>query len=152
MERDLEVLMISHRRTCSGNGRGFSVSGMYGDPEQYFDRVKNGGYVIDNRPVKNIVAAVLRAPLLDFKLDSDEIDSLSDSDVATSVFAQAVMSEPGNDFGAMLKHEKQDKKMRPKRKFGSLDGVGINLYLDYWREEGSRIGKIENGEIKWEAK
>jgi len=156
MERELDMLSISQGNGCSGDGirdasSTFSISGMYGEPEQHFGRVKVGGWIIDKRPVENFTSAVMRAPLLGLRLDPDEIDSLTKDEIAGSMFAQAVMSQPGNGFGQILHLENADRSARPKRKFGSLDTVGINLFLDYWRELGARIGQVTDGGVEWEV-
>lgn len=156
-KRELDVLSISPENGCSGHGihkdgNSFSISGMYGEPEQHFGRVKVGGWIIDERPVECFVSAVFRSPLLSLRLKPDEIDRLSGKDIADSFFAQAVMSQPGNGFGQMLRYEKADSIIRPERRFGSLDSVGLGHYLDYWRGHGARIGRVTDGGVEWETR
>jgi hypothetical protein len=153
--RELDVLSISPETGCNGegiDGRGnaFSVSGM-GRSEENFSRVKVGGWIIDKRPVEGFASAVMRAPLLDLRLAPNEISRLTSRDIADSFFAQAVLSDPGNGFGQLIRHEQADSAARPERKFGSLDSVGLGHYLDYWRGRGARIGRVTDGGVEWEA-
>jgi len=154
MKRELDVLSISPVTGCSGDGidthgNTFSLSGM-GQSERNFCRVKIGGWIIDKRQVKNFVTAVIQAPILDLGLKPNQVSRLTDKDIACSLFAQAVMSDPSNGFGHLFRLEKMDSNMRPERKFGSLDSVGLGHYLDYWNVLGARIGRVMDcGSVKW---
>jgi hypothetical protein len=146
-----KLLVITADNGCHAEAVGYSTSGMYGDPEQYFAECEEGAYVLDQRtvPENSLVRAVLRAPLVDVKLEPNAIDRLAGKDIVDSWMCQAMMCEPGNDFGHILKHELLDAERRPERRFGSLDKVGLGHYLEYWAEHGARVGQIANGEVIW---
>jgi len=149
MEKEFKVLTISVSGSCSGEGfykeMRSTTTGLYG-VEENFGRVEIGGYIMDLRPVPNPVPAVIRGPLLGLSLKPDEVESLSDEDLSSSLFVQAVKSEPGNAFGQILHLEDACRK----RGFSSLDKVGINVWLQYWRDHGARIGQQTPDGVVWE--
>ncbi len=149
MEREFKVLTISVTGSCSGEGfyKGMrsTTTGLYGI-EENFGRVEIGGYIVDLRPVPNPVAVVLKGPLLSLSLKPDEVESLSDEALNSSLFAQAVKSEPGNAFGQALHFEDVCRKQG----FSSLDKVGINVWLQYWRDHEARIGEQTLDGVVWE--
>jgi hypothetical protein len=151
MDKEYRVLVITQDNGCQAQSDGYSTSGMYDKPEEYYPAVLDGGWVVDQRtvPSKELVAAVMQAPLVDLQLEPNAVDSLKESTIVESWMCQAMMSEPGNGFGQILKHELGDSQARPKRRFGSLDKVGIALYLEYWAERGARIGRVNDGQVEW---
>jgi hypothetical protein len=137
-----------------GFGQG-TISG-YDSPESFWrNRRANeeddyeGAVVIDkcgllNRSPK-AVALVMRAPMVDTRLKAGECTECPD--LANSLVAQAVMSDPGNGFGQIARYSlaqgKTDKR-------NGLDSVSVEEYTDYWRAAGARIGKVVNGSYEWE--
>lgn len=155
-EREILVLTVAaDGRSCAGDlAGGSSLTGMYGEPEKHFPRVVPGGKIVDFRTVPRgiVVREVMRAPMLKLSLDPDGIDRFSDLRAEDSLMAQAMMAEPGNQFGQVLRHEQADAAARPERKLGSLDSVGLDIWLDWWRDRGARIGTVGEGGVEWEPR
>ena len=115
--------------------------------ENFLDQLVEGAWVCDKYECDDVMF-VVRGPMCDTSLEDDEVSSLSDDDITNSLFAQAVMSQPGNGFGDMLKLDAAQKKAG--RKYSSLDQVSMKEYCRLWKEKGARIGRFFNGEIVWE--
>jgi len=150
MPKEFDVLLISVMGSCSGeacvNGMRSSTTGLHG-VEENFERVKSGGWIVDLRAVQDPVVKVIRAPMLGLNLQPDEVDRLSKEELDSSLVAQAVKSQPGNPLGAIVRLEEACREQG----FSSLDTVGIDIWLQYWRENGAKIGRVDDGEVKWEG-
>jgi len=147
MKREFDILVVSYNGGCTGRNyeKVNCTTSMYG-AESEFGRVKIGGKIVDLRDVGNIVPAVFMAPLLDLGLKDDEIKPFSKDLLDSSFFAKAVKSQPNNAFGAILRVEDACQEQG----FSSLDSVGMNVYLDYWKNNGARIGTVMETDIVWE--
>lgn len=112
----------------------------YLSPECFFEQLKTntyktdsndvfaGAYVINKETVLNDNWGLsFKAPLMDVNLQPYQI----------SKFVERIMIENGTI-----------------NQCGSMDQVGIELYVEYWRNAGAPIGKIqEDGKtIVWEEK
>lgn len=115
--------------------------------ENYLDRLVEGAWICDKYECEDIMF-VVRGPMCDTKLADDEVSEMPD--ISNSCFAQAVMSQPGNGFGDMLRVAEAQKKA--KTKYSSLDSVSMKEYCRLWKEKGARIGRFLNGEIVWEER
>lgn len=151
MSKQFDVLLISVMGSCSGesciNGMKCSTTGLFG-VEENFERVRSGGWIVDLRPVEDPVMKVIKAPMLGLNLKPNEVDSLSREALDKSIVAQAVKDQPGNPLGAIVRIEEACREQG----FSSLDTVGIDLWLQYWRKNGARIGRVgDDGGVTWEG-
>lgn len=115
--------------------------------ENYLDRLVEGAWVCDKYECEDIMF-VVSGPMCDTSLGDEEVKEFSEN-LEDSPFAQAVMSQPGNGFGDMLKLDAAQRKAG-KQQYSSLDQVSMREYCRLWKEKGARIGRFFNGEIVWE--
>ena len=127
----------------------------YGSPENPHaaaadKNIPDGVIAIDKRPAIDTqegFAWVFRGPLVDVDLSSGKVSACPD--LADSIVASAVRSDPGNVHGTMADLHDAVKKQTPNQP-GPLDYVDIWAYVDGWRRVGARIGQYVGGEIVWE--
>lgn len=103
----------------------FSVSFRDFDLEKHFTELYPGGYVVDKLAISNreeFPQWVVSCPLIDLQLPKRSVER----------FGRRVHQ-------CMLEN------------VGCFDHVGIELYLDYWRAKGARIGKRVDDSIHWES-
>lgn len=120
-----------------------------------------GSYILpDGCPAIDVRAAVeqpggvsiaLRAPLADLEItDEAHIERLN---AKGSIMAAAMMDEPGNQYGQMLRAHAAFGVLEPDEP-GPLDRVSVARYFAYWRKHGARIGTLETIDgrriLRWE--
>ena len=99
-----------------------------------------GAVVIDKRECMS-AAKCFASPLVSTGLKPGEIDHFDTDLIDSSMMCKAMMDEPGNGFGSMLKVAKTG--------VGSLDSVAVDVYTAWWKDVGARIGRFEDGQIVW---
>jgi hypothetical protein len=140
---------LPHRDAAGRVTQSGHLSG-YDSPELFLWELNGGKYpdyaIADGVPVLDVRARVeqpggisvaLRGPLVDLSITDDTIERLP----AAGIMAAAMMAEPGNQYGQMLRHHATVTTLEPDEP-GPLDRVSVARYLGYWRTNGGRIGTM----------
>jgi hypothetical protein len=145
---------------CFGNGtdvvyygHGTEGSG-YGSPErphaaQIDDgcAIPDGTPAIDKRPAIATAAGyswVFKGPMVNPDIPDGKIDRCPD--LAGSMVAQAIVSDPGNGYAPLIVSQLAHRGSSA----GPLDSVSISEYVRGWKAVGARIGRYQSGQIVWE--
>jgi hypothetical protein len=101
----------------------------------------DGCWVLDKERCPDIRRGVLSGPMVDVGLAPDEEDRFTD---ALRKRAQQMKPLMSGGMDTLVDNEAKG--------FCSLDSVGLDLYLDYWRAfEGIRVGRVTDGKVVWEG-
>lgn len=122
----------------------FSITFYSNDLDYCLKRAEEGTIIIDKKdmPEDKLIDMVLKGPMYDPLLSKDEINTFSSKE-------KKVLGDmlPGLDrtfttiaLTSFLKKEG----------LGSLDYVGLDIWVSLWREHGARIGVYQNGNVEWE--
>ena len=101
-----------------------------------------GAVVIDKRACMS-VAKCYASPLVSTGLKPGEIDRFDMANITGSLMCTAMMEDPGNEFGTILKGAEL-------AGISSLDSVAVDVYTAWWKDAGARIGRFEDGGISWD--
>lgn len=122
----------------------------YGNPERPHaadpstKTIPDGTPVVDIRPaVDRSAGAVVSMPLVDVDLPPAGVDRLEEP----SGILEIAMA--GNQFGTLLSLQRAQRGTGDK--YGALDSVAIDIYIDIARTLGARIGAYKAGAIVWES-
>lgn len=129
------------------NGNRVSVSFYTNNLQHCLPRASEGTMVIDKSdiPVDRLTTLVVKGPMFDPTLAPDEVDRFGDKETLADIMLPGLQ---GGYFAAgvlsLVEKSEGDR-------LGSLDGVGLDIWVALWREAGARIGMVQNGEVVWET-
>ena len=135
-----DTIHFSVGHTCSG----------YGSPER--PHAAKGKDIPDNTPCVDMrepcsrsegIKLSIGGPMVNVDLDPGQVSRMGK---VTGIFAQAVTSEPGNQFGQLINLHNG---LEGKTEFGPLDDVAIDIYLSLWKNAGARIGSYQDNKPVW---
>jgi len=114
------------------------------DPERFNDFNFEGAYALDireavsSRPMLGILAPLCRP-----SLPPGTVKKFNETVDLTDPITQAITKEFTRTSptlrAAVAAHQ-----------FGSMDDVALDIYVEWWRSHGARVGRIEGDKINWE--
>jgi hypothetical protein len=109
--------------------------------EHTLDRADEDTVFIDKSEVEDLAKYVLSGPMFDPSLKDDEIARFNEIQTLRQMFSGL---EGGFKATAALALTEGEKSLR------SLDYVGLEVWITFWKSAGAKIGKLQNGKVVWE--
>jgi hypothetical protein len=136
-----DTIYYSKGSTCSG----------YGTPER--PHAAEGKDIPDGTPCIDMREPCARSAGIKLSISGPMVNvdlapgQVSRAGKITGIFAHAVTSEPGNQFGQLINLHNS---LEGKAEYGALDDVAIDIYLALWRAVGARIGNYQDNQPVWQ--
>jgi len=112
-------------------------------------KLEEGGWLLDKTaaPLDRVIDGVVSGPMLDITLPPGTIDRFGKKEKAAAARMLGVGGLQGGfaTVTALAITEPETKQ------YGSLDSISLDLYLDYWRGLGAKVGRKIGGLVEWEG-
>lgn len=107
-------------------------------------RAEEGTIIIDKKdmPERALVDMVLKGPMYDPLLGDDEVKGFSEKEKKALTSMLPGFDRTYTTIALMGVLKKQG--------LGSLDYVGLDVWVSLWREAGAKIGVVKNNKVEWE--
>ena len=109
----------------------------------FLGQVVDSSLVVDQRPASgrpDFAKNVLRGPMVNVDLPPLLVDASNEVD-------EEVIAACGKDVQDMYAIVKA---MSEGQAIGAFDYVSPEIYAEFWKEQGARVGRVINGSIVWE--
>ena len=91
----------------------------------------------------DLIHNVISGPMVDVSLPPNTVDRFSTKDKQT---ASKMLPGLGGAYSVLAKAAIEE----TPEKYGSLDRLSLDLYVDFWRKLGAKVGTYTNGKVQWE--
>lgn len=136
------------RRCAGGDGVTTGTRSTYESRvEPFFKDLVDGGVVLVKvRALERSPALAVECPILDASLPPHGVVRCSAREGAASLVGQAVMEDPGNEYGRVLKSALV---LEAAGEFHGFDKVGLAVFAAWWHAHGALVGVRQGDVILW---
>jgi len=121
------------------------TSGYSSNPEELASELHNNGVIIDKRAIlRERPGLAITEPMLTMNPDVSRFSDII-ADPSDSIMCTAMMSDPGNAFGTMLKIASSQNT----DDYGALDQIPLSIYCARWLKYGAVIGVRRGNKVEW---
>ncbi len=109
------------------------------------DYATEGCTILDKSMVaeSDLIHNVISGPMVDVSLPPNTVDRFTTKDKQT---ASNMLPGLGGAYAVLAKTAIEE----TPEKYGSLDKLSLDLYVDLWRKLGAKVGTYTKGKVVWE--